>query len=91
MIIVRVRLYGHIRSQGIDQLEIKLSKEKRDVKSLIKKVFKDTSQNIDSWFLTEDRKLRSKVLPLKDGKVLSLHTILEDGDEIKLLPPYVGG
>jgi len=88
---VKVRLYGHIRSQGIDQLEIKLSKEKRDVKSLIKKVFKDTSQNIDSWFLTDDRKLRSKVLPLKDGEIISLNTELEDGDYIKLLPPYVGG
>ena len=88
---MRVRLYGHIRSEGIDQFEIKLSKEKRDVKSLIKKVFKDISQNIDSWFLTDDRKLRSKVLPLKDGKVLSLNTILEDGDLIKLLPSYVGG
>jgi len=93
LIDVNIYLYGYLKVTGSsDKLKISISKHNNTVRNLVEQVFKNISSiQIDSWVLSEDRRLRSRLIPIKDGKVLSLKDELKNEDVIKLLPPCVGG
>lgn len=74
---------------GADRLQIKL-KENSTIEDLIFRLGSDYGREL-LQFLYDEKREAIKVLPIINKKKCFPTTVLEDGDEVLLLPPIAGG